>query len=38
MKPEKNRFLLGMIDKLMSSDNDDYYKDMSDMIEKFKNK
>jgi len=38
MKPEKNKFLLGMIDKLMKEKSDDYYKDMVDMIEKFKHK
>jgi hypothetical protein len=36
MKPVKNAFLLDMIDKLMESKNDDLYKDMCDMIEKFK--
>jgi putative phage-type endonuclease len=36
MKPEKNKYLLNMIDTLMISENDDYYKDMCDTIEKFK--
>jgi len=38
MKPEKNKFILNMIDKLIeeSDNNDDYYNDMIDMIKKFK--
>lgn len=38
MKPEKNKFILNMIDKLMEEfdNNDDYYNDMCDMIKKFK--
>ena len=38
IKPEKNKFILNMIDKLMeeSDNNDDYYNDMIDMIKKFK--
>lgn len=35
LKPEKNKFLLNMIDKLISESND-YFKDMEDMIEKLK--
>lgn len=38
MKPEKNKFILSMIDKLKEESNksDDYYNDMMDMIGKFK--
>ena len=38
MKPEKNKFILNMIDKLQeeSGKSDDYYNDLCEMIEKFK--
>ena len=35
MKPEKNKFILNMIDKLMEN-NEDYYYDMVDMIDRYK--
>jgi putative phage-type endonuclease len=40
MKPEKNKFILNMIDRLMDEygTSDDYYNDMIDMIERYKDK
>ena len=38
MKPEKNKFIMNMIDRLQeeSGKNDDYYNDLCDMIKKLK--